>query len=69
MLSKEFPDGVRLTLRERVTLVEIMRGATAKQAARALVVSPRTIEFHRANIMKKFGVRNVAELIAKIFGS
>ena len=69
MLSKEFPDGVRLTLRERVTLVEIMRGATAKQAARTLVVSPRTIEFHRANIMKKFGVRNVAELIAKIFGS
>ena len=69
MLSKEFPDGIRLTLRERVTLVEIMRGASAKQAARTLEVSPRTIEFHRANIMRKFAARNVAELIAKIFGS
>jgi DNA-binding CsgD family transcriptional regulator len=69
MLSREFPDGVKLTLRERVTLVEIIRGASTKEAARTLEVSPRTIEFHRANIMRKFAARNIAELIAKIFRS
>ena len=69
MLSIEFSDGVKLTFRERVTLVEIIRGASAKEAARTLGVSPRTIEFHRANIMRKFAARNVAELMARIFRS
>ena len=30
---------------------------------RALGISPRTIEDHRANIMKKLGARNAADLI------
>jgi two-component system response regulator FixJ len=42
-----------LTPRERVVLGQIARGASSKEAGRALGISPRTIEFHRANIMQK----------------
>ena len=65
ILSKPFPGHELLTPRERVTLAQIVRGASSKEAARALGVSPRTIEFHRANIMRKLGVRNTADLHAK----
>ena len=32
-------------------------------AAKMLGISPRTIEDHRANIMKKLGARNAADLV------
>ena len=38
-------------------------GASNKEAGRHLGISPRTIEDHRANIMKKLGARNAADLI------
>jgi FixJ family two-component response regulator len=52
-----------LTAREREVLQEIVAGATSKEAARRLGVSPRTIEFHRAHIMEKAGASNTADLI------
>ena len=61
--SRSFPGRELLTPRERTTLAEIVRGASNKEAARALGISPRTVEFHRANIMRKLDVRNVAELV------
>ena len=38
-------------------------GASNKEAGRHLGISPRTIEDHRANIMKKLGARNAADLV------
>jgi len=58
----------RLSARERETLGEIARGASSKEAARTLGISPRTIEFHRANLMRKLGARNLAELLAIVHG-
>jgi len=52
-----------LTPRERDVLQELVRGASNKEAGRTLGISPRTIEDHRANIMKKLGARNAADLI------
>ena len=66
ILSKPFPGRELLTPRERVTLAQIVRGASSKEAARALGVSPRTIEFHRANLMRKLGVRNTADLMRRV---
>ena len=43
-------------------LAQIARGAFSKEAGRALGISPRTVEFHRANIMQKLGANNTAEL-------
>lgn len=59
----------RLTPRERETLAEIANGASSKEAARTLGISPRTVEFHRANIMRKLGAANLAELLGIVFGA
>jgi len=68
ILSKPFRGHKSLTPRERVTLAQIVRGASAKEAARALGVSPRTIEFHRANVMRKLGAKNAADLVRRVVG-
>jgi DNA-binding CsgD family transcriptional regulator len=43
-----------------------VRGASSKEAARTLGVSPRTIEFHRTNIMRKLGAKNTVELVRRV---
>jgi DNA-binding CsgD family transcriptional regulator len=63
VLSKPFPGDELLTPRERVVLAQIVRGASSKEAGQALGVSPRTIEFHRANIMTKLGAKNIVDLL------
>ena len=40
-----------------------------EEAARALGVSPRTIEFHRANIMRKLGVKSTVDLVRRVLGA
>ena len=52
----------RLTARERDVLLLVVRGRTNKEAAAALGISHRTVESHRENLMKKLGIRTVAEL-------
>ena len=66
ILSKPFPGHETLTPRERVTLAQIVRGASSKEAARTLSVSPRTIEFHRANLLQKLGAKNTADLVRRV---
>jgi len=51
-----------LTARERSILKLIAEGRTNRAAAEFLNVSPKTVEKHRANLMRKLGLRNVAEL-------
>ena len=53
----------RLTPREREVLEQAARGLHAKEIAAALGISPRTVEVHKAHLMEKLGVRNVAELV------
>ena len=55
-----------LTPKEGLILAEIVRGSSSKEVARALDISPRTVEFHRANLLKKFGAKNTAELVRKV---
>lgn len=68
ILSRSLSCDNSLTPRERVALAHIVRGATSKEAARALGVSPRTVEFHRANVMRKLGAKNTADLVRKLLG-
>lgn len=52
-----------LTVREREVLDMVARGWSTKEIARALDVSPRTIETHRANLGEKLGTTSVAEMV------
>ncbi len=52
-----------LTRREAQVLSLIAQGYTNLQIADTLVVSVRTVESHRANIMTKLGLHNRAELV------
>lgn len=64
--SEASPDAkiqTHLTPRESLILAEIVRGRSSKEVARELQISPRTVEFHRANLLKKFGAKNTAELV------
>ena len=52
-----------LTPREREVLQLTAEGCSCNEVARRLFISPRTVETHRANVMRKLGVRNQKELI------
>lgn len=61
-------DGPPLSLspRERQVVGGLGRGLTSKEIARELELSPRTIEDVRARLLKRFGVRNAAELLGHL---
>lgn len=52
----------RLTGRERQVLIGVARGLTTKEMAAQQNISGRTIETHRANLMRKLDLRSVALL-------
>ncbi|MEP7339176.1 MAG: response regulator transcription factor [Acidobacteriota bacterium] len=52
-----------LTLREREVLQMVAEGRTSAEIATRLFISPRTAEGHRANLMRKLGLQNNADLI------
>lgn len=51
-----------LTLREQEVLALIVQGSTNKHVAQALDISVKTVETHRARVMDKMRVQNLAEL-------
>ncbi|MGO4670352.1 response regulator transcription factor [Bosea sp. 2YAB26] len=52
-----------LTPREREVLTHVVAGKLNKQIAYQLGTVEKTIKFHRGSIMKKLGVRMVADLV------
>jgi two-component system response regulator DctR len=55
-----------LSPREREVLDELIRGHYNKNIADHLGITPRTVEFHRANIFEKMGVNSAIELAHKL---
>lgn len=53
-----------LTHREREVLKLVAEGYKNKEMARYLSISPKTVEKHRANLMKKLGLSCTAEVTA-----
>ncbi len=53
----------QLTGREREILGMVAQGKTSKEIARALDISPRTVEVHRSHVMDKLGTQSLADLI------
>ena len=58
----------QLSEREREVLSLIVAGLTNKEIGRALDVSPRTVETHRANLFAKLEAESLAQLIRRYAG-
>ncbi len=54
----------QLTPRQREVLQMVAEGRTIKEMATILSVSPRTVEFHKTNLVKALGLSTTAELNA-----
>ena len=52
-----------LTSREREVLLLVADGQSNKEVAASLGIGVKTAEAHRANLMRKLGVRSVSELV------
>jgi len=68
----EAPEPVTLPIlsaRQRAVLDRVLAGKPNRQIAGELAISLKTVEFHRARIMQKFGVRTAAELFRRCLGS
>jgi DNA-binding NarL/FixJ family response regulator len=55
--------GETLTARQREVVQLVAEGHTAKEVAHMLVISVKTVEFHKTQIMQRLGVNSVAQLI------
>jgi FixJ family two-component response regulator len=58
-----------LSARQRAVLERVLEGKPNREIARELAISLKTVEFHRARIMQKLGVRTAAELFRRCLGS
>ncbi len=52
-----------LTTREHEILQMAAEGLTSSQIGNVLSISPRTVEMHRGNLMRKLGLRSQADLV------
>lgn len=63
-LTRPRDDGGSLSPRERAVVIELCRGASNKEIARALAMTENTVKFHLKNIFGKLGVdRRAAAII------
>jgi FixJ family two-component response regulator len=62
-LSSAIRGHYQLTERECEVLAQIAAAASNKETARALGISPRTVEIHRGRIMHKLGAKNSVDLM------
>lgn len=53
----------QLSAREREVLHGLLDGRTSKEIAKTLAISPKTVDVHRANVMRKMAVETSAELV------
>ncbi|HEV3009926.1 MAG TPA: response regulator [Burkholderiales bacterium] len=58
-----------LSVRQRAVLERVLEGKPNRQIAAELAISLKTVEFHRARIMQKLGVRTAAELFRRCLGA
>lgn len=62
------PEGAMTPTEKRIARY-LVNGFTSKEIAQALGSSPRTVEVHRANMVRKLGVRNSFELVSRLLAA
>jgi two-component system response regulator DctR len=58
-----------LSSRQKEVLQRVLDGKPSRQIAEELAISVKTVEFHRARIMQKLGVKTAAELFRRCLGA
>ncbi len=66
--SRNDGSGEILTPREKQILQMVAAGVTSRDIADKLDISKRTVEHHRANMMKKLNIKRVADLVKYAIG-
>jgi len=61
--SRAGDNGSILTGRERMVLRLLAEGQRSKEIAFNLAISLRTVETHRANMMRKLNISSMAEMV------
>jgi PAS domain S-box-containing protein len=67
-VSEKRPVTAEPTPREREIAALLVEGKTSKVIARETDLSPRTVEMHRAKLMRKFSASTSSELVHKLVG-
>jgi len=57
---------IQLTDREKEVLQFVVKGYTSKKMAGILCLSPRTVDHHRAKLLKKFKMKNTVDLVKHV---
>lgn len=57
-----------LTRRQQEVCTYLCRGWSNKELATHMDISVRTVETHREEIFKKYGARNMVEVVRKVYG-
>jgi PAS domain S-box-containing protein len=67
-LSEKRRASATLSPREREIAALLVEGKTSKLIGKQIGLSPRTVEMHRANLMKKFTASTSSELVHRLLG-
>ena len=65
-LSARRPVGAALTPREREVAACLMEGRTSKEIGKTLGISHRTVEIHRARLMRKYQAHSTPDLVHRL---
>jgi DNA-binding CsgD family transcriptional regulator len=61
-VQRAVADSDELTAQEARVAVSVARGATNREVAAELFLSPKTVEFHLGRVFRKLGIRSRTEL-------
>lgn len=61
--SARSKEAIQISKKERIVLKHIVNGLNSREIAEKLGLSVRTVDNHRAHIMKKTGTKNAVELV------
>ncbi|SAL37136.1 LuxR family transcriptional regulator [Caballeronia turbans] len=64
--TKQSDNASMLTERERDVAALLVHGMTSKEIGKELNISPRTVDIHRASLLRKYGARATQDLIARL---
>jgi len=64
--EKVKPKKAKLSKKEKAIVKFIIEGDSSREIAEKLHLSIRTVDNHRANMMKRLGVKNAIELVKKV---